>query len=112
MSEAPVSDKQTEPKPRRVGDGTPGPGRKPGVPNKTTAQLKEAILAAATRHGEDGDGEAGLEGYLFKVAREDVKAFAGLLGKVLPMQVAGDPSSPLHTVTRVLIEAAGDDGEG
>lgn len=28
---------------RRVGDGTPGPGRRPGVPNKATTQAREAI---------------------------------------------------------------------
>jgi len=80
-------EKQTSDKPRTIGDGTPGPGRKKGVPNKTTTQLKEAILAAAAEHGEDDAGKNGLTGYLRKVAREDVKAFAGLLGRVLPLDV-------------------------
>lgn len=80
-------EKQSEVKPRRIGDGTPGPGRKKGVPNKTTTQLKEAILGAAAEHGEDDSGTDGLKGYLRKVAREDVKAFAGLLGKVLPLDI-------------------------
>ena len=31
----------------RPGDGTPGPGRPKGVPNKATALLKDAILKAA-----------------------------------------------------------------
>jgi hypothetical protein len=30
----------------RPGDGTPGPGRPKGVPNKSTALLKDAILKA------------------------------------------------------------------
>jgi len=38
--------KQTAQK-RKVGDGTPGPGRKKGVPNKTTRTVKEAISLAA-----------------------------------------------------------------
>jgi hypothetical protein len=80
-------EKETPKKPRRVGDGTPGPGRKPGVPNKTTTQLKSAILEAAAEHGEDDEGKGGLKGYLRKVAREDTKAFAGLLGRVLPLDV-------------------------
>lgn len=66
-----------------------GPGRPKGSPNKTTATLKEAILKAADAVGEDGQGKDKLVGYLKKVAREDVKAFSGLLGKVLPLQVAG-----------------------
>ena len=70
------------------------PGNKRG-PNKTTTALKEAILAAAQAHGEDDNGKGGLEGYLRKVAREDVKAFSGLLGKVLPMTVANDGDKPL-----------------
>jgi hypothetical protein len=75
--------------------GTRGPGRPKGKPNRTTTALKEAILAAAQAHGEDDKGKGGLEGYLRKVAREDVKAFSGLLGKVLPLQIAGDGDNPL-----------------
>jgi hypothetical protein len=66
-----------------------GKGRKKGVPNKTTATLKEAILLAAEQVGENGAGKDGLVGYLRTVAATDVKAFASLLGKVLPMQVTG-----------------------
>lgn len=69
--------------------GNRGKGRPKGSRNKTTAALKEAILAAAAEHGEDDLGKGGLQGYLRKVAREDVKAFSGLLGKVLPMTVEG-----------------------
>jgi hypothetical protein len=70
------------------------PGNKRG-PNKTTMMLKEAILEAAAEHGEDDSGAGGLKGYLRKVAREDVKAFSGLLAKVLPMQIAGEGGGPL-----------------
>ena len=47
----------------------------------------QAILQAAAEHGEDDTGKDGLKGYLRKVAREDVKAFSGLLGRVLPLDV-------------------------
>jgi hypothetical protein len=64
-----------------------GKGRPKGSTNKTTALLKEAILLAAEQVGENGSGKDGLVGYLREVARSDVKAFAGLLGKVIPLQV-------------------------
>ena len=47
-------------------------------------------MLAAEQVGEDGKGTDGLVGYLRRVATEDVKAFAGLLGKVLPMQITGE----------------------
>ena len=77
-----------------------GKGRKKGVPNKTTATLKEAILLAAEQVGENGAGKDGLVGYLRTVAATDVKAFASLLGKVLPMQVTGEDGGPLQVIIR------------
>lgn len=77
--------KQTSGKRSWVGTGKPGPGRKKGVPNKTTTQLKEALLEAATKAG----GKDGLVGYLYKQAKEEPRAFLPLLGKVLPLQVEG-----------------------
>jgi len=74
----------------RVGDGTPGPGRPKGVPNRTTTLLKDAILKAATDAG-DGDMAA----YLTGQARANPGPFMALLGKVLPMQIAGDSENPI-----------------
>lgn len=88
----------------------PGPGRPKGSVNKTTAKLKDAILLAAEKSGGDTRGKGGLVGYLKRVADEDVKAFSGLLGKVLPIQVAGDKDNPIVTVTRVeMVALDGDD---
>jgi hypothetical protein len=86
-------------------NGVPGPGRKPGVPNRTTAVLKEAILIAAANVGDrwaqaqimkalNDDGElieanGGLVGYLEVIASSDPKAFMPLLGKVLPLVLQG-----------------------
>lgn len=70
------------------GTKPPGGSRK-GRPNKTTTNLKEAILLAAAEVGQDGNGAGGLTGYLRRVAAEDVKAFAALLGRVLPLQLTG-----------------------
>jgi hypothetical protein len=80
-------------------------GRKKGTPNKTTAVLKDAILEAATLSG----GKDGLVGYLKKQASENPAPFLALLGKVLPMQIAGDPDNPIHTVTRIELVAPGHD---
>lgn len=86
----------------KVGENRPRiGGRQKGTPNKTTAVLKDAILLAAKQVGEDGKGKAGLVGYLRHVAREDVKAFASLLGRVLPLQLSGDPDQPIAVVATI-----------
>jgi hypothetical protein len=79
---------EQEPK-EGVNTGNAGKGRPKGAVNKTTAALKDAILKAAEKVGQDGKGKGGLQGYLQLVAQTDVKAFSGLLGKVLPMTIAG-----------------------
>lgn len=70
------------PKKRSVGDGTPGPGRPKGVPNKTTTAVKEAVLAALDRVG-------GVD-YLARQAEENPTAFMTLVGKVLPLDVKAE----------------------
>lgn len=70
--------------------GSGNKGKPKGALNKTTKALKEAILEAAELSGRDMKGKDGLVGYLRRVADEDVKAFSGLLGKVLPMTIAGE----------------------
>lgn len=65
-------------------------GRQKGTPNKATGALKDAILLAAEETGIDGEGTDGLRGYLRRVAKDDVKAFCSLLGKVLPAQIQAD----------------------
>jgi hypothetical protein len=93
-----VSEKITEGK-RKVGDGTPGPGRPKGVSNKTTTAIKEMVIAALNK--------AGGEAYLVKQASDNPTAFLTLVGKVIPLQVAGDPNSPIvHRIERVIIMKA------
>lgn len=70
-------------------------GRSKGTPNRTTALLKEAIIKAAEAVGEDMQGKGKLVGYCKHLAKTEPKAFAGLLGKVLPMQVTGDGGGAL-----------------
>lgn len=83
-----------------------GMGRPKGVPNKNTAALKDMILKALDQAG-------GIE-YLAAQAKETPTAFLGLVGKVLPLQVAGDSDNPLVLkVTRVerrIVDPAHPDG--
>lgn len=74
----------------------PGPGRPKGSQNKTTRELKDAILAAAEAAG----GKEKLVGYLKVQAVANPTAFLTLLGKVLPLQMSGDPDNPMqHKLT-------------
>jgi len=65
-------------------------GRPPGVPNKVTTQLKEAILQALNEADAGGAVE-----YLKQQAVKNPNAFLALVGRVLPLQVSGDPDQPL-----------------
>lgn len=73
-----------------------GKGRVKGVPNKTTALLKDAILKAAEQAGD----KDGLIGYLTTQAKANPGPFMALLGKVLPMQVTGEDGGPLQVVVK------------
>jgi hypothetical protein len=86
--------------------GNAGKGRPKGSPNKHTALLKDAILKAAELAG----GSEGMIGYLHDQAMANPGPFMALLGKVLPMQIAGDPDSPLNVITRIELVAPDDNG--
>lgn len=89
-----MSSKVLEPAVKRPPNA--GKGRVKGVPNKTTTALREAILLAAEQVGGDGKGKEGTVGYLKLLAMTDPKAFSGLLGKVLPLQVTGEGGGPIQ----------------
>lgn len=80
-----------------IGKGKAGPGRPKGVPNKTTALLKDAILRAAEKAGEKV-GDEGLVSYLEDQAEKNPGPFMSLLGKVLPMQMIGAGDKGEHIV--------------
>jgi hypothetical protein len=67
-----------------------GIGRAKGVPNKTTALLKDAILLAARAAdpSKSDPAQKSLEGYLAWAAVETPGPFLGLIGKILPLQIA------------------------
>lgn len=83
--------------------GNAGKGRPPGVPNKTNALLKEAILRAAELAGNklDDKNEGGLVSYLTVQAEMNPGPFMSLLGKVLPMQVTGEDGGAINIVARI-----------
>lgn len=87
-----------------------GAGRKEGVPNKITTTLKEAILTAAEKCGRDGKGKDGLVGYLQMLAVDEPKAFAGLLGRVIPLQVTGEDGGDINITVRKIVHSAPNNG--
>lgn len=97
----------SEPK-QGVNRGNAGKGRPKGSPNKITADVKRAILEAAEAAG----GEGGMVGYLTLQAAENPAAFMTLIGKVLPLTIAGDQSNPLAVVTRIELVAPNDNSTG
>lgn len=71
-----------EPPKRRVGDGTPGPGRPKGSVPKVTKTIRDAVMQAFD--------EVGGPAYLVRLAngtQSDRAAFTSLLNKVLPTQI-------------------------
>jgi len=70
-----------------------GGGSRKGKPNKLTADVKAMILAALN--------QAGGTQYLLTQAQTNPNAFLTLVGKVLPMTVAGDPANPVRTSIEV-----------
>ena len=78
-----------------------GKGRPKGAKNKTTALLKDAILKAAEAAG--GGDKDGMVKYLTDQATANPGPFLALLGKVLPLQVAGTDEDGEPTELRVTI---------
>lgn len=76
-----------------------GKGRVKGVPNKMTKALKDMILEAL-------DNAGGVE-YLKGQATSNPTAFLTLVGKVLPLQVSGDPNAPLTLTVVTGVPRAG-----
>lgn len=66
-------------------------GRVKGTPNKTTVQVKEAILNALE--------QCGGVNYLVMVALTDPRTFCTLLGRVLPTELSAPGGGPLRVIT-------------
>lgn len=77
----------------------PGPGRPAGSPNKITGSMKEMILAAFEK--------AGGADWLARQADENSVAFMGLLGKLLPSDIAlsgGLAMQPITEIRRTIVD--------
>jgi hypothetical protein len=99
-----------EPKPRdkRWDNLRPGgPGRAKGLQNKICRDLKEGLIDAAIAHGADGLGAGGLHGYLFLLASEHRKTFAGLLCKLLPLNMTANVEKSLINEVRIISVPSG-----
>jgi hypothetical protein len=82
------------------GGSRDGAGRPKGALDKNNKALREMILAALDKKG----GVA----YLADKADSHPQAFMSLLGRVLPMQVQGDPENPLLAgITVTLVKPNG-----
>lgn len=74
-----------------AGKGKPKTGgRAIGSTNKLTADVKSMVLDALE--------QAGGVGYLLLQSQSNPNAFMALVGKVLPLTVAGDAANPLYSV--------------
>lgn len=82
-----------------AGKGRPKTGgRKKNTPNKLTSDVKAMVLAALD--------EAGGKTYLLTQAKTNPNAFMTLVGKVLPLQLQGDPNNPvtIQAIERVVVK--------
>lgn len=95
----------------------PGPGRPKGVPNKLTVVLRTAIREACSNAGDVLAEEARKAGKPFKsgggpaaymewLSRAEPRAFATLVGKLLPTQIVGDDEGgpvKIERIERVIV---------
>lgn len=79
-----------------------GQGRKRGSLNKTTRTLKEALLASFNTLGG--------EKWLIRLAESDPKAYAGLLGRIIPSEINGQVRTTNENLV-VYIDTSDDDLE-
>jgi hypothetical protein len=91
-----------ETKPKNTGRFVKGNAGKPkGALQKNTKQLKDMILQALDKSG-------GVD-YLHERAKDPktAAAFLSLIGKVLPMTIAGDGDNPIAitTIERVIVRS-------
>lgn len=118
-----MTDEKQTPQKRRVGDGTPGPGRKKGVPNKVTQEFRETVRKLLESNAQnvgrwltlvaEGDGTEGPSG------RPDPGKALDLLvrlaefaaPKLSRTEHTGDGGGPMQAVQRIELVALSGDGK-
>lgn len=94
VQESPTDRPAWEPERDAKGRIVKGSGGRPkGVKDKTTRTLKEAILEAAKRAGDNITPGGGMVAYLQQVAETAPQTFVPLLGRVLPLDVTSSDGS-------------------
>jgi hypothetical protein len=79
-------------------------GRPKGSQNKTTMELREAIIKGAH---QAGDGETrGMVNFLAKQAKENPVAYMALLAKILPATPMASPDEAPEQIHRIELVAA------
>lgn len=105
MTEDAETGKNNAPK-RRVGDGTPGPGRPKGKSNKLTMDIKQAILRGTELAGAKVGGKEDAATYFAWLAENNSSAHAGLVAKIIPQAGPNDDGSHkvVHEIIRKIVE--------
>jgi hypothetical protein len=81
--------------------GNAGKGRPKGSKNKTTLIAKEAIAAAAERLG----GTDRLVAWAKEDEKNEHTFWGTIYPKLLPLQLGGDPDSPIvHEIRRTIVD--------
>ena len=88
---------EKETKKKRVGDGTPGPGRKKGIPNKFTTNAKQAFQQAFDELG----GADGLVAWAQADEGKNLGDFYKLYARLIPVDLKVE-APQLEGVTDIL----------
>jgi hypothetical protein len=65
-----------------------GRGRPPGAKNYFTRDIKDAVMRAIERYGEDGEGKDGFEGFIFRCCSDEPKSVLNLVRAMMPQEMA------------------------
>jgi hypothetical protein len=81
-------------------------GRRKGVPNRLTRDIREALIAATIASGYDKKGKDGLMGYFKRVADNDMRTHIVMLRSIMPRLIEANVrhEKPYLTEAEVLAE--------
>ena len=64
-----------------------------GRPNRITRDIRHGLIESAIEHGSDGKGKDGLKGFFRFLLANDLRSYAALIGRCLPLQAKIDVDS-------------------